>query len=209
MRDIIFWDVDTQVDFMEPFGKLSVPGADLIKSNLAILTTLGNIRCIMSGSVDANTPSDDEFNSWPEHCVYGTPGQMKIPESVIPNSLFVPTVKLTTEQLSEVSTFNGQVLFEKQHTEIGTNSNVKSFLNFVDPERIVVYGVATDICVDQTVSYLARELGYDVLVVIDAIKELDSGKAWRCLEDWRSIGVSLQNTEGLTKSINQIRKKVN
>jgi nicotinamidase/pyrazinamidase len=207
MRDIMFWDVDTQVDFMEPFGKLSVPGADLIKSNLAILTTMGNKRCIMSGSVDAHTPSDSEFNSWPEHCVYGTPGQRKIPESVIPNSLFVPTVKLTAEQLSEASTFNGQVLFEKQHTEIGTNSNVKSFLNFVDPERIVVYGVATDICVDQTVCYLARELGYEVLVVIDAIKELDSSKAWRCLEDWRSMGVSIQNTEDLPVTLIKFAKR--
>jgi nicotinamidase/pyrazinamidase len=207
MRDIIFWDVDTQVDFMEPGGKLSVPGADSIKLNLARLTTMGNKRCIMSGSVDAHTPSDSEFNSWPEHCVYGTPGQRKIPESVIPNSLFVPTVKLTAEQLSEASTFNGQVLFEKQHTEVGTNPNAKPFLDSVNPERIVVYGVATDICVDQTVSYLARELGYEVVVVIDAIKELDSGKAWKCLADWRSMGVSLQNTEGLVVTVTKFAKR--
>ena len=27
MARVIFWDVDTQYDFMQPDGKLSVPGA--------------------------------------------------------------------------------------------------------------------------------------------------------------------------------------
>ena len=29
--DIIFWNVDTQIDFVEPGGKLYVPGAELLK----------------------------------------------------------------------------------------------------------------------------------------------------------------------------------
>jgi len=35
---VIFWDVDTQVDFMEPEGKLYVPGAETIIPNLQALT---------------------------------------------------------------------------------------------------------------------------------------------------------------------------
>jgi nicotinamidase/pyrazinamidase len=29
-EDTIFWDVDTQFDFMQPEGKLDVPGAEMI-----------------------------------------------------------------------------------------------------------------------------------------------------------------------------------
>ena len=54
---MIFWDVDTQIDFMEPAGKLYVPGAEEIRSNLAYLTNMGSgVR--LSGSVDAHVPDD-------------------------------------------------------------------------------------------------------------------------------------------------------
>ena len=33
-RDVIFWDVDTQVDFMLQGGKLYVPGAEKLIPNL-------------------------------------------------------------------------------------------------------------------------------------------------------------------------------
>ncbi len=39
---VLFWDIDTQVDFFEG-GKLAVPGADVIRSNLRALT-LGDGR---------------------------------------------------------------------------------------------------------------------------------------------------------------------
>ncbi|NQU88116.1 MAG: cysteine hydrolase, partial [Mariniphaga sp.] len=37
---ILFWNVDTQKDFIDPDGKLYVPGAELIKGNLNVLTEL-------------------------------------------------------------------------------------------------------------------------------------------------------------------------
>ena len=35
----LFWDVDTQFDFMYPDGKLYVPGAETIIPNLQCLTS--------------------------------------------------------------------------------------------------------------------------------------------------------------------------
>ena len=37
-RRTIFWDVDTQVDFMLPSGSLHVPGAEVLLPNLGQLT---------------------------------------------------------------------------------------------------------------------------------------------------------------------------
>ncbi len=195
MGRIVFWDVDTQVDFMEPKGKLSVPGATTIKNNLSRLTNSAPSFCTLSGSVDAHTPKDREFKVWPEHCVYGTPGQRKTPESATQDTLFVPSVKLTARQLLEVVAYNKQVLFEKQHSDVETNPNTRSFLAKIDPEEVVVYGVATDVCVDLAVRYIADKLGYKATVALDAIMGIDPDKIKACIDEWRRLKVSLRKTE--------------
>ena len=43
---VIFWDVDTQHDFMDPDGKLYVKGAELIKPKLEQLTQYAHARGI-------------------------------------------------------------------------------------------------------------------------------------------------------------------
>lgn len=176
---VIFWDVDTQIDFMEPDGKLYVPGAEEIRLNLAYLTNMGSgVR--LSGSVDAHVSDDPEFVEWPEHCVYGTPGQLKIHDSSVEDILFVPSVKLSREQLSEVAAFDGQVIFEKQDTDVSSNPNVKPFMDLIEPNLVVVYGVVTEICVNLTVNFHSGDVGYRTVVVVDAVKELDSSEAASC-----------------------------
>src|ERR1051326_1352001 len=99
-QKILMWDVDTQGDFMDPKGKLYVPGAENseLRGNLSKLTNLGNRstfpeeefpedfriagKYILAGEVDAHLPDDIEFKDWPEHCVYGTHGQRKIGETI-------------------------------------------------------------------------------------------------------------------------------
>ncbi|MCW4049096.1 MAG: isochorismatase family protein [Candidatus Bathyarchaeota archaeon] len=194
MRNIVFWDVDTQIDFIEPTGKLYVSEAEMIKANLAYLTEMGAIRGRLSGSVDAHTPNDNEFREWTEHCVYGTLGQHKIPESTVKSPLFVPSVKLSIEQLSEVAAYEGQVIFEKQDTDVRTNPNVKHFMNLIRPKMIVIYGVVTEICVNLAVDFFARDLGYETVVVVDAIKEIDLSKADSCKAEWKALGVEMLRT---------------
>jgi len=191
----LLWDVDTQLDFMEPGGKLPVPGAASIRPAISRLTNLLPSTCIMSGSVDAHTPRDPEFKMWPEHCVNGTPGQRKIPESTRGTPLFIPSIKLKANQMSEAIASGGQILFEKQHNAVETNPNTRPFLEAVNPDQIVVYGVASDICVDFAVRYLAGAMGYDVTVAYDAIKGIDPNKIKKCISEWRSLGVSLSMSE--------------
>ena len=162
---MVFWDVDTQIDFMEPAGKLYVPGAEEIRLNLAYLTNMGSgVR--LSGSVDAHVPDDPEFVEWLEHCVYGTPGQLKIQDSSVEDILFVPSARLSSEQLAEVAAFNGQVIFEKQDTDVSSNPNVKPFMDLIEPDLVVVYGVVTEICVNLTVRARAQEIMLFYLVVL-------------------------------------------
>ena len=200
MVKTLLWDVDTQHDFIDPDGKLTAPGATTILPNLKRLTKANRKDLIHAGSVDAHTPRDTEFGTWPPHCIYGTPGQLKVPESTLGTPIYIPSKRLTEEQLYESITSSAQLLFEKQHNDARTNPNVKPFLEKMAPDLIAVYGVATDICVDLAVRYIV-ELGYRAIVVEDAIKEIDAENAERCLADWRRIGVRLVKTSQLLENL--------
>jgi len=193
---VVFWDVDTQIDFMEPAGKLYVPGAEEIRLNLAYLTNMGSgVR--LSGTVDAHVPDDPEFKEWPEHCVYGTPGQLKIQDSLVEDILFVPSARLSGEQLVEVAAFDGQAIFEKKDTDVSSNPNVKPFMDLIQPDLVVVYGVVTEICVNLAVNFFAGDLGYKSVVVVDAVKELDSSEADLCQADWKALDVKMVKTSSV------------
>src|SRR3989441_10871587 len=86
---VIFWDVDTQYDFMKADGKLYVPDAEQLIPNLKKLTDYAHghgIRVV--ASADDHVPEHEEISAnpdwkstFPPHCLRGTPGQRKIPET--------------------------------------------------------------------------------------------------------------------------------
>jgi nicotinamidase/pyrazinamidase len=90
----IFYDVDTQNDFMNKDGALYVPDAELIKPNLKLLTNFARENIVpLIGSVDKHfgTPEykhrEGELARWsgpfPDHCMDGTFGQEKIAETTL------------------------------------------------------------------------------------------------------------------------------
>lgn len=205
MGVVVFWDVDTQMDFIEPEGKLYVTGADEIRSNLGSLTRLGAKSARLCGSVDAHLPDDPEFGEWSVHCVYGTPGQHKVPETIIEGTLYLPSVQLAEDQLSEALAYRGQVIFEKQDIDVKSNPNVKRFMELVNPDMVVVYGLVSEICVDKAVDFFAGDQGYDTVVVSDAIKGLDRMKTELCQADWIKMGVKLLNTSEVESLLNRMQ----
>ena len=112
-REWIFWDVDTQRDFMLPGGKLYVPGAEKLIPNLKRLVDLASDGSVfLVSTVDAHTPNDPEFRNWPPHCVQGTPGQQKIPETLTDDFLVVPNDP--EFRLPEDLRTHKQIIVEKQ-----------------------------------------------------------------------------------------------
>ena len=56
----IFYDVDTQMDFMNKDGALYVPNAELIKPRLELLTNFAiNNRILRIGSVDQHFGTEE------------------------------------------------------------------------------------------------------------------------------------------------------
>ena len=86
----VFWDVDTQWDFMMASGKLSVPNAEVIIPNLSELTyyAIENNITIL-GSADRHFEDDEELEQFGPHCMGGTAGQKKLGVTTLKPMTFV------------------------------------------------------------------------------------------------------------------------
>ena len=164
----VFVDIDTQYDFINRDGALSVPGAEEIRGNLRTLTDYAvNNGIKIIASADAHVPNDKEFEVFPPHCVQNTPGQKKIEETTL-----AATVVLKNDASDEAQADNienaDQILLEKQTYDVFTNPNAPGIFEAADGDEYIVYGVATDYCVKAAAVGLL-ERGYKVTVVQDAI----------------------------------------
>lgn len=179
-RPVIFWDVDTQVDFISPDGKLYVPGAEKLIPNWKRLTDFAAQKGILVlGDVDAHRPDDEEFKVFPPHCLAGTPGQRKIPETTLPRQYLIPNRKV--ELRRDLSAYQ-QVILEKQTLDVFSNPNLEDLLRLLGPEpEVVVYGVVTECCVDLVARGLLQR-GYRVRLVTDATRHWDEAKAQATLK---------------------------
>ncbi len=193
----LFWDEDTQVDFMRPDGKLYVPGAESVIPNLARLTRWAEEhRVLVVGSVDAHTMSDPEFQQYPPHCLAGTPGQRKIPEAQMTAELIIPNRPV--ELPANLEDYD-QVILEKQTVDVFTNPNTEALLRRLGRERpIMLYGVFTDVCVAYAGNGLL-ERGRDLTLVTDAIYPIDPAKGREFVKGAVRRGARLTTTDQIVR----------
>lgn len=201
MNRLLFWDVDTQIDFMQPGGKLYVPGAEKIIPQLQSLATFAEQHSIpLVSTVDAHLETDPEFSEYPAHCLAGTPGQKKVDGTVLARHFVIPNHKVTLPE--NLASFP-QVIVEKQATDVFTNPNMDRLLALIARDReIVLYGVVTEICVQHAARGLI-ERGKHVHLVTDAIRELDSAKAEETARMVRSNGGMMLSTAEIVAGILQ------
>jgi len=167
----LFWDVDTQFDFMYPAGKLYVPGAETIIPNLQRLTSFAAQHQIpIVASTDAHLSTDPEFKQYPSHCLQGTPGQRKVEGTLLPQHFTIPN--RTIDLPRDLGRYP-QIVLEKQTVDVFTNPNTEALLTLIGRPEIVLYGVVTEICVDHAARGLMRR-DFRVHLVEDAVRALDS-----------------------------------
>ena len=199
----VFWDVDTQVDFILPSGKLYVNGAETIVANLAALTGFAHdngVRIVASS--DNHDPTDDELSdapdfaeTFPPHCLRGTPGQARIPETALRDVLVVEPEDPPAAVLERLRDHAGDILFHKHYFDVFTNPNVEPVVNALGVGEVVLYGVALDVCNRHAVEgLLSRHPEIAVTVVTDAVRAIDEENCDDLLGDWQRCGVSLTLT---------------
>lgn len=200
----LFYDVDTQRDFIHPRGALHVPGSDEILPALKRLTELARRRGIRRlCSVDRHFPGDRELarngGPWPDHCMDGTPGQLKVDETALTDHTAIPSHQIDDTQLEAALRSGKELLIEKQDVDVAAgNANTSFLLARISRsyENIVVYGVYTDVCVDHAVNALLQA-GAQPYVVVDAIHDIDPDKAAAARERWSRRGVKSITTREL------------
>jgi len=211
MSKLIFWDVDTQYDFMMEAGNLYVPDAESIIPNLEKLTQYARTHSIpILGSVDEHTDENSEISdepdfqdTFPPHCMKGTLGQEKIDATKPRNPLWIESRKYNETELSrQVKEHDGEIIFQKQRFDVFSNPNVDAVLDIVKPEHIVVYGVALDVCNAYAIEGFLKRGRYKIYLVEDATKPINPEKAKELIEKWRSKGVQILTTEEVTRMRN-------
>src|SRR5438874_11918549 len=89
----VFFDVDTQIDFLYPAGALYVPVAETIVDRIAALNRYAASHVIpVVSTADAHTENDPEFRDWPPHCVAGTAGQQKPAATLLGKRVVMPNM---------------------------------------------------------------------------------------------------------------------
>jgi len=188
---LAFFDVDTQIDFMDPAGSLHVKGAEEIKPRLQRLMAYAREHRIpILSSADAHPPDDPSFARWPPHCVVGSAGQERIPETRLPNPCVVPNLAGAFEAPRE---WPAQVIIEKQAYDASSNANFDAILQSLGRRRYVVFGVATDYCVRETALSLLQK-GYAVQLVTDAIQAIDEAAGQKAIAEMSAAGAKRVKT---------------
>ena len=201
---LIFWDVDTQHDFMDEAGKLYVPDAESIKLNLKRLTDYAHERGIrIVATADDHEPGHRELSTspdfretFPEHCMRGTPGAEKIPETALSAPVVVEPSPTPPEQLARLlRTRDSDVLIRKHWFDVFTNPNADVVLDALAPADVVVYGVALDVCNRYAIEGLLARGVPRIHAVTDATKPIHAEAAESLLASWRQRGVRLLSTD--------------
>src|SRR3954467_14562742 len=87
----IFFDIDSQLDFLYPSGALYVARAERVVPAIAQLNRYAAAHAIpVVSTVDAHSENDPEFQVWPPHCIAGTIGQHKAESTVLERRVVIP-----------------------------------------------------------------------------------------------------------------------
>jgi nicotinamidase/pyrazinamidase len=124
---------------------------------------------------------------WPPHCVQGT-GNARV---VIDNNLFLAVIKKAQDPMTE------------SYSGFQARGDLDTVLRVNGIDKVVVFGLATDYCVEAT-SLDLTAAGYSVVVVEGLCRSVSPDTAAVTLREMRSKGVRVVAT--LDEAIAEIRR---
>ncbi len=203
MSGIVLWDVDTQVDFMLPEGRLYVPGAEETAPAMGRLVAAARRAGVVHvASADDHELTDPEISqtpdfqaTYPPHCLRGTAGARKIAETEQEDP-----VPAGLEVLPRRWFRGREFLLLKKHFDVFTNPNAECLLAALAPDEVVVFGVATDVCDDAAIRGLLGR-GLTVRFVEEAARGLDESRVEACTLAWRAAGVTFTTVDDVISSL--------
>jgi nicotinamidase/pyrazinamidase len=193
-RNLVFWEVDAQADFLLPGGKLYVPGAEKLLPNLRRLTDAARQdRVFLVSHGCYHIKDDPEFAIFPPHCIKGTPGSQLVPDALTERVVTVPN-EPGAALPEDLSPFQ-QILLEKQTLDVFQTLHADELVKRFSPQtEFVVFGVVTEFCVGFAAKGLLQR-GRRVAVVGDAIETLNSEDGKRTVAELQALGARIVTTD--------------
>jgi nicotinamidase/pyrazinamidase len=199
---LIFFDVDTQRDFMEPTGALYVPDAETIHSNIErLLRAAGDRKVTTISSRCAHEPDDPEFEIFPPHCIEGSPGAERVFADLPALPRREIAVDAAADPQAQIRPATHYVI-KKKVFDLFSNLWLDGLRRRGDfkGESCAVFGVATDYCVRACALGLA-EAGAHILLVEDAIRGVADETISRTIDEMRGVGVEFTTTDEVLKRL--------
>jgi len=209
-KQTIFWDVDTQYDFMYPDGSLYVKGAETIVDTVSEIrrTALNNGYSIIA-TCDWHSEENPEISespdyeeTFPVHCIADSKGAGRVGNlGDLPIST-VGTEPLRDEELKQILD-KPQLHLELRKIEfdVFSSPNAVRILDILQPEKIYVFGVALDVCVYYEINSLLKWGKSKIVLLKDATRNLDIIPEQKVLDEFTDKGVEITTSEEVIKRI--------
>jgi nicotinamidase/pyrazinamidase len=197
---LIFWDVDTQFDFMKPEGALYVPGAETIIDKVSEVRKFAlQNGYSMIADMDWHNSDNEEISespdfkkTFPPHCMAGSPGSERLGYLGDVPIEYIETDKIPRDKLKKlVEKEQFHVVIRKESLNVFDNPNTGNLIESVKPEAMAVFGVALDFCVKLVLEGLAKHDGIKRILLRDVVKGLDPKTEGDILNEMQQAGVEI------------------
>lgn len=199
---MIFFDIDTQHDFMDRGGALYTPDSEAIRPQVERLLRAASARRITTiSSRCAHAANDPEFVVFPPHCLEGSYGA----ERIFPDLPALPRCEIAVDALPDPQARLAAArhyIVKKKVYDLFSNEwlNDLRVRGAFKDQACVIFGVATDYCVRACGLGLAAA-GAHVLLVADAIRGVATETTTRTLDELRAAGVEFTTTDEVLKQL--------
>ena len=180
--------VDYQNDFLPPDGALAVPdGNDPVGRINDLLRSFPNSLATRDWHPENHYSFKDNGGKWPEHCLQDTWGAEFHPD--LEDEKFDYKLKkgFEPEDRCDYSGFSAE-------TESG--KGLPEILEEAGAQRLFVAGLALDYCVRAT-ALAGLDEGYEVVLLEDCTKPVDTDDGERALEEIESEGGEIARSTDL------------
>ena len=177
--------VDVQHDFL-PGGALAVPNGDEVVPVLAQLARYAEQNGVpIVASRDWHPENHCSFTAqggpWPPHCIADSEGASLDEDLQLPADVHIVD-KATRPDADAYSAFE--------------ETGLDTWLRRRDVKRVVIGGLATEYCVLNTARD-ARTHGFDVTLLTDAIRAIDSSGGERAIDELRDLGADISESSAV------------
>jgi nicotinamidase/pyrazinamidase len=209
-EQMIFGDVDTQYDFMQPDGKLYVPGAETIISKVGKVRrfALENGYSIVA-DIDWHSRENEEISDMPDfketfppHCMAGEPGSERVGFLGDVPIQYIEIDEMDANEIRPlISKKQYHIVIRKNSLDVFDNPNTDKLVKLIAPKRVIVFGVALDFCVYYVVRGLSKYPDIRLCVLKDAVKGLDVRPEREIFDEFEQMRVEITELTALEREM--------